>query len=207
MVSLTLIVAATRTNGIGRGSILPWRLPSEMAYFARVTKIAPPEQTNVVIMGRKTWESIPKKRRPLVDRVNVVLSSNTQYDLGLPNASSLSFVEPSLEAGLDRITRNTPHNTSIYRRFVIGGATLYNEALALQSTTPESPAVDRILLTHVSSPEFEDCDVFFPDFISTGKWKRTSHAELQEWVGFEVPGGEQDEGGVKYEFQMWVKEE
>ena len=81
MVSLTLIVAATRTNGIGKGSVLPWRLPLEMAYFARVTKMAPVGQTNVVIMGRKTWESIPKKRRPLVDRMNVVLTSNTQYNL------------------------------------------------------------------------------------------------------------------------------
>ena len=81
MAPLTLVVAATYTNGIGQGSRLPWRLPSEMAYFARVTKAAPPEYANAVIMGRKTWESIPKSRRPLVDRANVVITHNPKYDL------------------------------------------------------------------------------------------------------------------------------
>lgn len=81
MASLTIIVAATCTNGIGQGARLPWRLPAEMAYFARVTKAAPPECANAVIMGRKTWESIPKSRRPLVDRYNVIITSDPKYDL------------------------------------------------------------------------------------------------------------------------------
>lgn len=81
MVPLTLVVAATRTNGIGQGALLPWRLPLELAYFARITKNAPPGQINHVIMGRKTWESIPKKRRPLVDRINIIVTHNTEYDL------------------------------------------------------------------------------------------------------------------------------
>ena len=86
--SLTLIVAATRSNAIGRESSLPWRLSKEMAYFARITK---GEQSttgcgngsgkNVVIMGRKSWEGIPKKFRPLADRVNVVVTRQKDYDL------------------------------------------------------------------------------------------------------------------------------
>jgi len=114
-------------------------------------------------------------------------------------------VEPNLDAALTRVTRNIPENTSIYRQFIIGGASVYKEALELDPTTTDASIVDRILLTRVFSPEFEDCDVFFPDFVSTSKWKQASHAELEEWVGFEVAEGEQDEGGVKYEFQMWVR--
>ena len=77
VMSLTLIVAATRANGIGQGSKLPWRLPQEMAYFASVTTRAPEGQTNAVLMGRTTWESIPTRFRPLKDRVNIILSSKS----------------------------------------------------------------------------------------------------------------------------------
>ena len=79
---LTLIVAATRTNGIGISSKgLPWRLPLEMAYFARATSNAPDGTVNAVIMGRKSWESIPDKFRPLKNRVNVVVSGQSDYKL------------------------------------------------------------------------------------------------------------------------------
>ena len=73
--SLTLIVAATVSNGIGHNGGLPWKLSREMAYFKRVTSAAPSGKHNLVLMGRNTWESIPTKFRPLVGRLNVVLSS------------------------------------------------------------------------------------------------------------------------------------
>ena len=79
MASITLIVAATLANGIGQSARLPWRLPQEMAYFARVTTAAPEGSVNAVIMGRNTWESIPTKFRPLKDRVNVVISGNDEF--------------------------------------------------------------------------------------------------------------------------------
>ena len=81
MTGLTLIVAATISNGIGQSSRLPWRLPQEMAYFARVTSSAPEGARNAVVMGRKTWESIPGKFRPLRDRLNVVISRDKAYQL------------------------------------------------------------------------------------------------------------------------------
>jgi len=81
MSRLTLIVAATSTNGIGKGGQLPWRLPKEMAYFAKVTSAAPEGKTNAVIMGRNTWESIPPKFKPLQRRTNIVLSRNKDLDL------------------------------------------------------------------------------------------------------------------------------
>jgi len=99
--SLTAIVAATKNNGIGLNGSLPWRLPGEMKYFAKgppcpfalvrantdrliVTTALPPTSAsstntststpNAVVMGRKTWESIPSKFRPLKDRQNLVIS-------------------------------------------------------------------------------------------------------------------------------------
>ena len=80
MSRLTIIVAATVHNGIGHNARLPWRLPQEMAYFARVTSNASEGNVNAVVMGRNTWESIPSKFRPLQKRLNVVISNNEKYE-------------------------------------------------------------------------------------------------------------------------------
>jgi dihydrofolate reductase len=81
MSRFTLIVAATKQNGIGRSGTMPWHIPKDLAYFSRVTTNAPATQLNMVLMGRQTWESIPQKFRPLKKRINVVLSRNPDYDL------------------------------------------------------------------------------------------------------------------------------
>lgn len=60
---------------------MPWHIPRDLAYFSRVTTKAPAAQVNAIVMGRKTWESIPPKLRPLKKRINVVLSRNSDYDL------------------------------------------------------------------------------------------------------------------------------
>ena len=78
-IRLTLIVAATPNHGIGKSGGLPWRLPQEMKYFARMTTTAPDNEKNAVIMGRNTWESIPLRFRPLPGRTNVVLTSREAY--------------------------------------------------------------------------------------------------------------------------------
>ena len=94
---------------------------------------------------------------------------------------------------------------------MIGGASLYSEVLALSSALHITPPVllDRILLTRIISPVFEQCDVFIPDFLADKdglEWSRASHVELQEWVEFAVPEGVQEENGIEYEFQMWVRQ-
>jgi len=191
-----------------------------MKYFAHVTSAAPEGRQNVVIMGRNTWESIPKKFRPLPKRLNVVISRNKDLDLFVcyvftRHAITLTVkierrgtsdesvvLKNNLKSGLSVLSER--HHSNLNHGFIIGGATLYTESLALPLSATE-PGVDRVLLTRILSPNFDDCDVFMPDFIKEGGWAKSTHAELQEWVGFEVAEGEQEENGVKYEFQMWVR--
>jgi len=215
--SVTLIVAATLSNGIGHAGSLPWRLPAEMAYFARVTTHAGAAEgvgLNAVVMGRKTWESIPAKFRPLKDRLNVVVSRQAGYNLG--SASNLLLLRPSLGAALESLgdAGQLPSDTQIRRTFLIGGASLYDESLNLQSNGKY--IVDRILLTRILSPAYDQCDVFFPDFANAAKndidtddagrlWRRVKHAEMEDWLGLSVPEGVQEERGSTYEYQMWVR--
>jgi dihydrofolate reductase len=88
------------------------------------------------------------------------------------------------------------HAADANRVFVIGGAQLYAAAL---------PFAERILLTRIVEPAFEECDVFMPDFIGGGEWTRAPHDALCDWVGFEVPSGVREERGVRYEVEMWMR--
>jgi dihydrofolate reductase len=125
---LSLIVACTSEGGIGNGGELPWRIPGDMAYFKRITTDQEPAgaggRLNAVVMGRKTWESIPAKFRPLPNRVNVVLSRNpAALDLpaGVLRAAS---IEDALAA--------VDNRADIDQCFVIGGAEVYKQALGLE---------------------------------------------------------------------------
>ncbi|KAJ8489802.1 hypothetical protein ONZ51_g2713 [Trametes cubensis] len=213
MPRLTIVVAATRNNGIGRNSQLPWRLSKEMAFFKKLTTTSPEGTINAVVMGRATWESIPKKFKPLPQRANIVISRNEQYELMSVDAGAPStpvYLHSSIESAAARLVGPYSMERPLHRSFVIGGAHIYNATLALPPTS--DTFVDRILLTRILSPAFEDCDVFFPDFLDDNgtdgngrSWKRASFEELKEWAGFDVPEGIQEENGVQYEFQMWVR--
>ena len=86
---INLIVAGCRLNGndnvlgIGQAGNLPWKLKKEMKHFANLTTFTKDtEKQNAVLMGRKTWESIPFKFKPLKNRYNLVLTSQLDYDMG-----------------------------------------------------------------------------------------------------------------------------
>ncbi|TDL28652.1 hypothetical protein BD410DRAFT_781171 [Rickenella mellea] len=203
---ITIIVAATVANGIGHRSRLPWRLPQEMAYFARLTSNAPAGSMNAVIMGRKTWESIPGKFRPLRGRINEIITRDENFNSNPDNKPIVqTYLQGSLQSAISHARTPAATIPSVHRCFIVGGASIYNEAMS------SSFLVDRILLTRVLSPAFEDCDIFFPEFReqkdTEGKaiWERASNEELQVWAGFDVPDGVQEENGVHYEFQMWTR--
>lgn len=107
----------------------------------------------------------------------------------------LSSSHASLESALSELLPCT-------RTFLIGGSQLYN--LSLKSP----PLVDRILLTRVISDV--ECDTFLTDFVSQQDekgekmWTQSTHSELEQWVGFDVPSGEVEEKGFRYRFEMWV---
>ncbi|CEI39328.1 unnamed protein product [Fusarium venenatum] len=194
---ITLIVAATRDMGIGYLGQMPWQgLRKEMKYFARVTTRLPPQVSssslNAVIMGRKTWDSIPTKFRPLKDRLNIVISRSAPSNLP-------GKVEPSEPVGvrsLELALQYARARSDIGRIFVMGGAQIYDAALKL-------PEARRILLTNIER-DFV-CDTFFPVDLKSGKWERKSREELEEWTGEEVEEGGQEEAGTQYDFQMWEK--
>ena len=106
MRSFAIVVALDDKQGIGKANALPWRLARDMQRFKDVTIPAPAGRQNAVVMGRKTWDSLPPKYRPLPGRLNVVLTSNP--DLALPSgvlrAGSLDHALTLLTATLHRIT-------------------------------------------------------------------------------------------------------
>jgi dihydrofolate reductase len=146
---------------------------------------------NAVIMGRKTWDSIPPKFRPLKDRTNIVITRTS--GLTAQGGDVTASVEEAIEA---------VEKTEVTRAFVIGGAQIYKAALERKETK-------RILLTRVLS-DFE-CDTFFPlQLDESGKsegWERKSKEDLDRWVGEQVPEGVQEENGTRYVFEMWEKTE
>lgn len=144
--SFNLIVACDRQGGIGKNGGLPWQLPGDMAFFRRTTlSTLDRQRRNAVIMGRKTWQSIPEKFRPLKGRLNVVITGNRQ--LSAPPDVPLAG---SLEEAL-RLCSTAP---SIEQIFVIGGGAVYAAAL-------QHPGCRRVYKTEVQG-SFQ-CDTFLPD--------------------------------------------
>lgn len=106
---LGLIYARARNGVIGRDGVLPWHLPEDLAHFKKVTLGAP------VIMGRKTWESLPPRFRPLPGRRNIVVTRQAGWSA--PGAETAD----SLEEAIARCE-------SAAHAWVIGGADIYRQA-------------------------------------------------------------------------------
>ncbi|RPA87169.1 hypothetical protein BJ508DRAFT_410713 [Ascobolus immersus RN42] len=202
---LTLIVAATpKRLGIGRNGQLPWRIPAELAYFARVTKACPPNKRNAVIMGRKTYDSIPPKFRPLPERLNVILTRQKGWTLPEDELLKGAVVREGFTEALEALG----NDENIHRVFIIGGAEIYRETIKHQEA-------DRVLLTVVEGEGLDDvegekaCDTTFeearPVIEEKEGWTRRSDEELREWTGetAELLGGVAK--GVKYEYRMYTR--
>ena len=149
MKKFNLIVAHDEHNGIGKNGKMPWHIPQELQYFkTKTTTTEDPLKKNAVIMGRKTWESIPTAFSPLKDRYNIILSRQKhQTDKILTSFSN------SLENALEKCSSNN----TIENIFIIGGANLYKQTLFHELR--EYVYITKIFKTFA-------CDAFFPEYTS-----------------------------------------
>lgn len=151
---VALIAAVARNGTVGIDNRLPWHLPQDMAHFRRTTQGCP------VLMGRKTWDSLPPKFRPLPGRHNIVVTRQAHWSAAGVTVTH-SLPEAIAAAG------------DVPRLFVIGGASLYITAL---------PLADELVLTEIDA-DFAG-DAHFPD------WPRAQFAEVhRERVAATTPEG------------------
>jgi dihydrofolate reductase/thymidylate synthase len=144
--AFAIVVAADQDRGIGRENDLPWpKLPGDLAHFKRLTTMTRDHRhRNAVIMGRRTWDSVPPRYRPLAGRLNVVVSH------GAPLVPDGVHVATSLDRAI--ATATAAQAETIY---VVGGGQLYRDAVA-------DPRCAVIYYTRIDG-RFP-CDTFFPPF-------------------------------------------
>jgi dihydrofolate reductase len=139
--NFSLIVAMDSNRGIGKDNDLMWHLPAEMRFFTTTTK------DQIVVMGRKNYDSIPEKYRPLPNRENVILSRNSEFDAGDCK------VFTSLNECVEHFSSETER-----KLFVIGGGQIYREALTNED-------LNEMFITYIDHA-FEP-DTFFSKFDET----------------------------------------
>ncbi|MDB6453436.1 dihydrofolate reductase [Falsirhodobacter sp. 20TX0035] len=143
---LTLIAARARNGAIGKNNSIPWDAPEDMKFFMRETL------GGAIIMGRRTWESLPSA--PLPRRMNIVVTSR---------ALEGDVVTATLKEAPD-LARAAGHA----RIYGVGGQRIYADLL---------PQADRLLLTQVDV-DVPDADAFFPAF-DLAEWRRVSTLTLR----------------------------
>ena len=185
------IVAVTKDFGIGLKGIhslfysylfysgtLPWQLHKDMAHFKKVTQtygLEPSsEAKNVVIMGRKTWESIPEQAKPLKDRINIVLSSNPKTVNGYKDKNPDLYTCDSLENSLSLVDQELGKKAG--NVFLIGGKKVYEEGF-------EHPGCKELFLTRIGTSM--ECDTFLSkDFLKKFRHLETSKTHVEKNTPF-----------------------
>lgn len=141
---VALIVAMDLERGIGRNNDLMWHLPNDMKFFTQTTR------GQIVVMGRRNYDSIPEKYRPLPQRENVVLTRNKDFEA--PGCQVFNTLEECLSFYADERERTV---------FIIGGGEIYRLAL-------EAGVVEEMYITHINHRY--GADTFFPEFDLT-EWQ------------------------------------
>ncbi|MEK6615267.1 MAG: dihydrofolate reductase [Bacteroidota bacterium] len=147
--TISLIVAVAENNVIGKNNALPWYLPADMKHFRDTT------MGHCVIMGRKNYDSIPLKYRPLDERTNIVVTHQKDFK------AERCIVVNSLEDALSECKKKNESEV-----FIIGGAQIYKLAM---------PVADKLYVTHIHHT-FEG-DTFFPA-IDANRWKLTKQKNI-----------------------------
>ena len=189
--SVKLIVAMCKNNGIGIDNKIPWRISEDMNYFSKKTSgdySGDGNKKNAVIMGRKTWESLPKKYKPLPNRFNIVLTRNMQGQ-GLPDSNEdvayISSIDDAMKICYGRDEKGekgekikqTQHTSCIFNAiWIIGGSTIYQEFIC-RDLTPSLNAcntnkeISNYYITYIDK-EY-NCDTYFPMLENMNKYHLT----------------------------------
>ena len=146
MPEIVIIAAVAKNRVIGRDNQLLWNIPEDMAHFKALTA------GHTVVMGRKTWESLPPRFRPLPGRRNIVISRQSNY------SSPGAEVADSLENALKLASTATV-------AFIIGGEQIYTQAMAV---------ADRLEITEVD--QAPEGDAWFPE-IAAVDWEKGAKTE------------------------------
>ena len=139
---ISIIVAKSNNNVIGSNGSIPWNVPKDLKYFKELT------EGNTVIMGRKTYESLPKDKKPLPNRINIVITRDSNF------TANGCMVVGSLEEAILKIDNRKD-------TFIIGGGEIYKQAINF---------VDKIYVTEINN-EYEG-DTYFPKI--SDKWDLVS---------------------------------
>jgi len=142
---ISIIVAVSEDWGIGKDNELLWHISEDLKRFKRLTT------GNTVVMGKKTWESLP--RRPLPGRKNIVLTDNPKEII--ENAVTCYSIE-------DALSKSSPDEEV----FIIGGGSIYRQFMT---------RADRLYITHVHKKA--PADIYFPE-IDLNIWKVTEEEEF-----------------------------
>jgi len=137
--------------GIGAGGQLPWSIKADLLHFRKITSNAPVNKINAVIMGRRTYESIPAAYRPLAGRLNIIITSN-------PQQSEYELTEFIRLEDLPGVLSSY----EIHRKFIIGGGQLYDWAF-------NNCKIGYVYATEVFQNDKRDpskYDTFFPDYLA-----------------------------------------
>ncbi|KAK7096815.1 dihydrofolate reductase-like [Littorina saxatilis] len=183
---INLVVAACNKGGIGIEGRIPWRLKQDLAFFKKITTTTKDlQKQNAVVMGRKTWFSIPEKFRPLPNRVNIVLSRD------LPRAPEGAYLARSLSEAVTMLSTN-PLGAKVESVFVIGGSSVYEEAM----TSGSFPCT--LYLTRVLG-DFE-CDTFIPS-PDDCKFHKVPNGD-----NIPIENQTLSENGIDFRFEVYEKE-
>ncbi|MDD2584775.1 MAG: dihydrofolate reductase [Bacteroidales bacterium] len=158
--TISIIVATSLNNAIGRNNQLLWHISEDLKYFKKITS------GHTVIMGRKTWESIG---RPLPNRRNIVISRS--QNIFLEGAEVYSSLKDALKAANKSEGPCGSQKIDSEEVFIIGGGQIYKQAL---------PIADKLYLTIVNET-IEDADTFFPE-IDLSQWQEIESESLDYGV-------------------------
>lgn len=147
---IDLIVALDSKNGFAKDGSIPWHFSEDLKFFAKTTKnTIDPRLVNAVIMGRKTWEEIPDKFRPLPNRLNIVISRTLKNEIDIIEKTAWG---PYFFTTIDDALQFCNQSKNIQTVFMIGGLSIYEHAMASRN-------LRHIYLTRIKSSY--DCDRIF----------------------------------------------